>query len=168
MVPMLTCGLVRSNFALPTMVLLRTNQVLRLTTMPDAATSWVLGDLNADTTASLATDLLDDLFCHILGNLGVGVELHRVVGTTLSLGPQVANVSEYLRQRHHGFDDLGAADVLHGVDLATAGVQVANHLAHVVLGRAHLDGHDRLQEHGVGPADGLLPDHGAGDLERHL
>src|SRR5665811_1274920 len=101
MVPMLTCGLDRSNFALPTMVLLRTNQVLRLTTMPDAATSWVLGDLNADTTASLATDLLDDLFRDILGNLGVGVELHRVVGTTLSLGPQVANVSEHLGQWHY-------------------------------------------------------------------
>src|SRR5674476_1471510 len=153
MVPMLTCGLVRSNFALPTMVLLRTNQVLRLTTMPDAATSWVLGALNADTTASLATDLLDDLFSHVLGNLGVGVELHRVVGTTLRLGPQVANVSEHLRQRHHSLDDLGTADVLHGVNLSTAGVEVADHVAHVVLGSAYLNCHDRLKERGVGPAD---------------
>src|SRR5665647_218308 len=168
MVPMLTCGLVRSNFALPTMVLLRTNQVLRLTTMPDAATSWVLGDLNADTTASLATDLLDDLFCHILGDLGVGVELHRVVGTTLGLGPQVANVSEHLRQWHHSPNDLGAADVFHGVDLATARVEVADHVAHVDLGRTHLDGHHRLEEHGVGPPYGLLQNHGAGDLEGHL
>src|SRR5665811_1073838 len=134
MVPMLTCGLVRSNFALPTMVLLRTNQVLRLTTMPDAATFLVFGDLNADTTASLATDLLDDLFRHVLGNLGVGVELHRVVGTTRSLGPQVANVAEHLRQWHHRPHNLRAADVFHGVDLATARVEVADHVTHVELG----------------------------------
>ena len=104
--------------------------MFRLATMLDAATlglgvlnAWC--DLNADTTASLATDLLYDLFRDVLGNLGVGIELHRVVGTTLSLGPQVANVSEHLGQGHHGPNDLGTADVLHGVDLATAGVAVS-------------------------------------------
>src|SRR5665811_2519033 len=70
--------------------------VLRLATMVDAARLGTWCDLNADTTASLATDLLDDLFSDVLGNLRVGVELHRVVGTTLSLGPQVANISEHL------------------------------------------------------------------------
>src|SRR5450759_663806 len=54
------------------------------------------------------------------------------------------------------------------MDLAAAGVEVADHFAHVVLGSAYLDCHDRLKEHGVRLADGLLQDHGAGDLERHL
>jgi hypothetical protein len=65
-------------------------------------------------------------------------------------------------------DDLGAAHVLHGLDLATAGAQVADDVAHVLLGRADLDGHHRLEQHGVGAAGGLLEDHRAGDLERHL
>src|SRR5450756_2595860 len=143
MVPILTCGLVRSNFALPTMDPPQDLSVLRPATIPDAATLGSWCGLNADTTASLATNLLDDLFCDVLGNLRVGVELHRVVGTTLSLGPQVANVSEHLRQRHHSLDDLGTADVLHGVNLSTAGVEVADHVAHVVLGSAHLNCHDR-------------------------
>src|SRR5450756_995120 len=139
MVPMLTCGLVRSNFALPTMDPPQDLSVLRPATIPDAATLGSWCDLNADSTASLATNLLDDLFRDVLGNLGVGVELHRVVGTTLSLGPQVANVSEHLGQWHHRANHFGAADVLHGVDLATAGVEVADHLAHVDLRRTHLD-----------------------------
>src|SRR5665647_3415547 len=138
MVPILTCGLFSSNFALPTMIFLRTYQCFALRPWWTRR-GWVLGDLNADTTASLATDLLDDLFSDVLGNLRVGVELHRVVGTTLSLGPQVANVSEHLRQGHHRANDFGPADVLHGVDLATSGVEVADHLAHVDLRRTHLD-----------------------------
>src|SRR5664280_2973141 len=97
MVPILTCGLFRSNFALPTM---DPPQDLISASPCDHAGRcdvWILWcDLNADSTASLATDLLDDLFSDVLGNLRVGVELHRVVGTTLSLRPQVANVAEHL------------------------------------------------------------------------
>src|SRR6476661_7352776 len=163
MVPMLTCGLVRSNFAFATGVLLRTCCV---TPYGQAGRGDVWGgDARRGVyPASLASGFLDDLLRDVPGNLGVGVELHRVHRTTLGLGPQVANVSEHLRQRDKGADDLGTADVLHGLDLATAGVEVAD----VVLGRTHLDGHHRLEEHGVGLADGLLQHHRTGDLERHL
>src|SRR5674476_1409856 len=113
MVPILTCGLFRSNFALPTMILLRTYQCFALRPWWTRR-GWVLGDLNADTTASLATDLLDDLFSDVLGNLRVGVELHRVVGTTLSLGSQGAHVYLHLsiRQQRLAGDiaDLGLVE----------------------------------------------------------
>src|SRR6478735_7776487 len=167
MVPMLTCGLVRSNFAFATGVLLRTCCV---TPYGQAGRGDVWGgDARRGVyPASLASGFLDDLLRDVPGNLGVGVELHRVHRTTLGLGPQVANVSEHLRQRDKGADDLGTADVLHALDLATAGVDVTDDVAHVVLGRTHLDGHHRLEEHGVGLADGLLEHHRAGDLERHL
>src|SRR5690606_23793765 len=92
----------------------------------------------------------------------------RVVGATLGLGPKVTNVPEHLRQRDHCTDDLGATDVLHGLNVATAGVQVTDHIAHVVLGRANLDSHDGLEQDRVRLADGLLEHHGARDLERHL
>src|SRR6476469_7774519 len=127
MVPMLTCGLVRSNFALPTVgtpqdwVSLPRIRVMRQVWGVERAT-W--------RARSLAPGLLDDLLRDVPRNLGVGVELHAVVGTTLGLGPQVANVAEHLRQRHLATDHLDARGVLHGLDLATAGVQVADDVTH--------------------------------------
>jgi hypothetical protein len=104
-----------------------------------------------------------------LRDLGVGVELHGVAGPALGLGPQVADVAEHLRQRHQGLDDAGAAALLHGLDLATAGVEVADDVAHVVLGRdvtsTAIIGSSST---GSGLAGGLLERHRAGDLERHL
>src|SRR5690606_24029764 len=51
-------------------------------------------------SGSLAGCLGDDLLGHVGRNLRVGVELHRVVRTTLGLGPQVADIPEHLRQRY--------------------------------------------------------------------
>src|SRR6185437_9510363 len=116
----------------------------------------------------LAAGLLDDLFRHVLGNFGVGVELHAVARPALGATAQVAHVAEHLRQRHLGPDDAGARDVVHRLDDATAAVDVADHVAHVLLGRAHLDGHDRLEQRRVGLASGLLEGHRTGDLERQL
>src|SRR5215216_6622778 len=97
MVPMFTCGLVRSNFALATVgsswvccYLTRTGLVPRVR-------------LNGQ--GLLATNLLDDLVGDVRGNLGVRVELHRVRSLAGGLGPQVANVPEHLGQRHEGVHD---------------------------------------------------------------
>src|SRR5262249_49966776 len=53
-------------------------------------------------------------------------------------------------------------------DPAPARVEVAHHVAEVLLGRDHLDGHHRLEQDRLGPLHGLLEGHRAGDLERHL
>src|SRR5690606_19433346 len=87
---------------------------------------------------SLAPGLLDDLLGDVPRNFRVAVELHRVDGAALGPGPQVPDVPEHLGQRHEGADDLDAARVLHRLDHATAGVEVADDVAHVLLGRAHL------------------------------
>src|SRR5215212_2847307 len=104
MVPMLTCGLVRSNFA--------------FATVGPPQDSWGVQPLSGwcgrsgrdrgtwRDARSLAPGLLDDLLGHVPRNLGVGVELHAVVGPPLRLGAQVANVSEHLRQRHKRPHDL--------------------------------------------------------------
>src|SRR5919199_5906983 len=78
-----------------------------------------------------AADLLDDLLGDVPGNLGVGVELHGVDGPALRLAAQVADVAEHLRERDDGADDLGAARVLHRLDLPAPRVQVADDVAHV-------------------------------------
>src|SRR6266536_5445359 len=138
MVPMLTCGLVRSNFAFATWG------------PPVDYLIWYVG---CGLSAGLfARGLRDDLFRHGLRDRGVGLELHGVARPALGLRPQVADVAEHLRQRHRGADDAGAAALLHRLDVTAAGVEVADDVAHVLLGRDDLDRHHRLEDHRVGPA----------------
>src|SRR5215218_1860306 len=147
MVPMLTCGLVRSNFAFATVGPPQDSwgvQPLVSLVLPVWTGSGAWRDAR-----SLAPGLLDDLLRDVPGNLGVGVELHAVVRPALRLGPQVANVAEHLGQRDLGPDHLDPARVLHGLDLPTAGVQDANYVALLGLGRTHLDRHDGRQQHRV-------------------
>src|SRR4051794_15419449 len=120
MVPMLTCGLVRSNFAFATGVLLRTYS------FASAGCAGGLSILDNGFLAAAASGarctqparangelfpggLRDDLLRDVRGNLAVGVELHAVARPALGLRPQVADVAEHLRQRHQGTDDAGTA-----------------------------------------------------------
>src|SRR5215210_7926260 len=137
-VPTLRCGLVRSNFCLAIGVPL--------------LASYPGNDLTGDR----------------LGHLLVGVELHRVGSATLGARPQVGSVSEHVTEGHLALDDLARTALLDALDPAPPAGDVADDVAHVVVGRHHLDGHDGLEEHGVGQAGGLLDGEGAGDLERHL
>src|SRR6266571_247079 len=178
MVPMLTCGLVRSNFAFVTAVLLK--DFLVRSRRRGGATSCRLGSSGLGHRPgacspvrwrhrrSLAGGLSDDLPGDVRGNLVVGVELHRVARPALGLRPQVADVAEHLRQRHQGADDAAAATLLHRLDDAPTGVEVADDVTHVVLGGDDLDGHHRFEQRGVGLAGRLLQHHRTGDLEGHL
>src|SRR5262245_1496782 len=158
MVPMFTCGLVRSNFAFATG---------GSSSLASYAVRVPL-DLTRRST-SFASGLLDDLVRHSTWDFGVRVELHRVHGATRRLGTQVSDVPEHLRQRHQRLDEPRAAGCLvHGLDVATTSVQVTDHVAHVVVGRGHLDRHHRLQQHRLGLAGGLLERHRTRDLEREL
>src|SRR5881397_550569 len=104
MVPMLTCGLVRSNLALATVV---------------SSSGRLL------TVLLLAVCLGDDFLGDVAGDFRVGVELHAVARPALGPRPQVADVAEHLRQRHERLDDAGPAALLHRLDLTAAGVEVA-------------------------------------------
>ena len=95
-------------------------------------------------------------------------ELHGVVAAALGHAAQGGGVGEHLGQGHLGGDHLGTGPVLHVLDAATAAVQVADDITHVVLGDHDLDGHDGLEDHGGGLLAASLEAHGAGDLERHL
>src|SRR2546429_1563128 len=145
MVPMLTCGLVRSNFAFATGVLLWTSWFVA------AAAGGATSCRPGRATGLFAGRLRDDLLGDVRGNLVVGVELHGVARPALGLRPQVADVAEHLRQRHQGTDDTAAAALLHRLDDATTGVEVADDVAHVVFRGDDLDGHHRLRPRRVGP-----------------
>src|SRR6266568_1728963 len=163
MVPMLTCGLVRWNFAFATVD-------LPFSGVSSSLRSWLvrLIRLRHSLRCSFARRLRDDFLGDVARNLGVGVELHRVARPSLRLGPEVADVAEHLRQRDERLDDPGSPAFVHGLDLATPRVEVTDHVAHVLLGRGDLDCHHRLEQYRVGPARGGLERHRTGDLERHL
>src|SRR6266571_2825805 len=160
MVPMLTCGLVRSNLAFPTGVSSLRSVPHRggarrsLGAVCFLAWYWLLASCFGD-------DLLGDARRH----LGVGVELHAVIRPALRPAAQVAYVAEHLGQRDGRLDDPDPIALLHGLDLAAAAVQVADDVAHVIVGGSPLDGHDRLEKHRVGVAGRFLECHRACDLE---
>src|SRR4051794_38289411 len=192
MVPMLTCGLVRSNLALATGFLspclsrscacsgvgsARDGgpvRAVRLTRRSPSRGSWLgygIAALLGPWTAlrcSLSRRLRDDLLGDVGRDLGVRVEHHGVARPPLGAAAQVAHVAEHLRQRHQGLDDAGAGALLHRLDGSAAGVQVADDVTHVLLRGDDLDGHQRLEQGRAGLARGLLEDHRAGDLEGHL
>src|SRR6476469_3121531 len=130
MVPMLTCGLVRSNFALATVGSSWCGCYL-------TRTCWVVPRIRA---RLLAANLLDDLVGDVRRNLGVRVELHRVRSLARGLGPQVANVPEHLGQGHQGVDDHVTVTLLLGLDLAASAVDVTDDRAEEAVGGGHLDG----------------------------
>src|SRR4051794_36132085 len=192
MVPMLTCGLVRSNLALATGFLSSwcrsrartlgwacwgragTYPARRVTRRSPRRCPWLgsglaprLGPWTA-LRCSLARRLRDDLLGDVGRDLGVRVEHHGVARPPLGAAAQVADVAEHLRERDQGPDDAGAGALLHRLDHPAPGVQVPDDVTHVVLGRDDLDGHHRLEQGRAGLAGGLLEDHRAGDLEGHL
>src|ERR1051326_6236696 len=107
-VPTLTCGFLRSNFALAMM--------------------------SPECLVGLAALFGDDLVADVLGDLFVVRELHAVGGASLGHGAQGRGVAEHLGQGHLGPDDLGVAALLHAFHPAALGIQVADHVAHEVLG----------------------------------
>ena len=56
------------------------------------------------------------------------------------------DVAEHRRERHLGVDDLRVAALAHAEDPAAARVEVADDVAHVVLGHDDLDRHHRLEQ----------------------
>src|SRR6476646_1715159 len=123
MVPMLTCGLVRSNLALAIWP-------VSFSAGWSPYDVWLSRGSGRLRYGLLAPDLRDDLLRHVAGDLGVGVELHAVAGPALRATTNVAQVAEHLRQRDQGLDDADTGPLVHGLDDAAAAVEVADDVAH--------------------------------------
>ena len=74
------------------------------------------------------------------------IVLHGELGAVLAEAAQRAHIAEQVGQRHEGGDYLGVVALVGALDLAAAGVQVADDVADVVFRRHHLDLHDRLEQ----------------------
>src|SRR5690606_24091812 len=111
--------------------------------------------------------LLLDLCRDVRRHLVVVRELHRVLGAALGERAQFVDVAEHVGERHHGLDDLRVAAGVGALDHAAAAVEVADHVAHVLLGRHDLDLHDRLEQLDAGLLGRLAHRAATGDLEGH-
>src|SRR6476620_3179484 len=68
-------------------------------------------------------------------------------------------LGEHLRQRHKCLDHPDPGPLFHGLDLATAAVQVADDVAHVLVRSPDLDGHHRFEQRGIRLGGRLLERH---------
>ena len=93
---------------------------------------------------SVSAAVLHNAVRNVLGNLYIAVRLHYILSATLCLGTQVVGVAEHIRQRNKSLYLLGAVSVLKALYKTSAGVQVADYVAHVILGDDNYYLHDRL------------------------
>src|SRR5699024_5729648 len=126
MVPMLRCGLVRSNLAFATGVPPGTRVVVRSWCGDwchhvgrTRSTGRLFGDDGVRPVGVVARALLYDRPSNAPSSLGTVAELHRVRRATLRLRTQVTDVAEHLGQRQQGANHLSTAGVLHRLELAS-------------------------------------------------
>src|SRR5690606_32210823 len=96
----------------------------------------------------------------------VMIKDHRVLGTALAHGAQAVDVFEHVRQRYMRIDHDRDATLFLALDLATAGVQVADHVTDVIFRRHHLDLHHRLEQLRGGLLGGYAEAGERGDFDR--
>src|SRR3990167_60161 len=138
MVPTLRCGLVRANFSLDTGGL-----CLKLT----GFLHYRLGDARRHRRVLL--------------------EFHRVGRAALGRGTQTRGITEHVRQRYLGTNDLHAAMTVFLVhDEAATRVQVAHHVTQIIRRGCDFDVHDRLEQHRIALGAGFLPAQNRRHLER--
>src|SRR6266849_6436172 len=153
MVPMFTCGLLRSNFSFaisssaPQSKSFKTTETLNL--LPPAG-------------------LLDNLLSQIVRKLRVMRKMHCECGAPLRTAAQIRGVTEHLRKRHFHANDVAARPVFGALDRRTPRIQVAEYLRHVFFRNYHFHFHDGFEKNRRSLVAGFLERHRARDFERHF
>src|SRR5208283_3682289 len=109
-VPMLTCGLLRSNFS------------FAISVHSPALSQILTGRLSV---GDLSLRPADNLFGDRSRSLFVPAEVHRETAAALSARPDFGRISEHLRQRHHRPNHLTAAAQLDAFQPPAAADQIA-------------------------------------------
>src|SRR5919109_4655425 len=109
-----------------------------------------------------------DLFSDRSWRLFITRKMHGVIRTALRARPQVVYITEHLRQRHDGLDDLRTGAVLHALDASAARTQIAHHRSGKIFRSDNFHRHHRLEQHRRSLARGFLKCHRSSDLECHF
>src|ERR1035437_504882 len=115
MVPTLTCGLLRSNLALP---IARSSARVRFRV--------TLTSLLVVRSSLFPGGFANDLFRHGLRHFLVMMELHRVGRPALRRAAERGRVPEHLRQWHLRGHDLRLTALVHRPDLATPAGEITD------------------------------------------
>ena len=192
MVPMLTCGLERSNFAFSAIGISSLKRIEFGYNSPantELHCKTILLNLSCKikcfyrkfcrsyTTPAKSLSVFqrsalgaacDDLISDVLRHRLVVRRLHDILATALSLGTQVGGVAEHLSQRNESVDTLSACHCLHALDLATASVQIADDIAQILIRNDNSNLHDGLGDDGVSLAHSVLEGHRTCNGEGHF
>mmetsp|Transcript_1438 Transcript_1438/g.3564 ORF Transcript_1438/g.3564 Transcript_1438/m.3564 type:complete len:211 (-) Transcript_1438:535-1167(-) len=109
--------------------------------------------------------LAQNLGGEVLGQLLVLAELHAIRGAALRVRAQGRDVAEHAGQGHVGTDDFHVTTVTDVVHQASPRVEVADDVAHVLLGGGDLHRHGRLHDDGVALGARLPPAVAGANLE---
>src|SRR4029077_5131872 len=113
MVPMFTCGLLRSNFSFAIS-----------SSAPQSKSRKTLETSNL----LPAPGLLDNFLSQIVRKLRVMRKMHRERGAPLRAAAQIRSVTEHLRERHFHANHVAARAIFRALNRRTPRVQVAEHL----------------------------------------
>src|SRR5436190_5146618 len=118
-VPMFTCGLLRSNFSL----------AIWSSAPQSKSCKIVLLKLLS------AAGFLYNFFREIVGKLRVMREMHGECGASLRAAAQIRGVAEHLRERHLHANHVAPGAVFRSLNRRPPRVQIAEHLRHVLFWR---------------------------------
>src|SRR5215472_2362444 len=152
-VPMFTCGLLRSNFSFA---------ISSSAPQSKSCKESVLLELLP------AAGLLYNLFREIRGKLRVMRKMHGEIAAALRAAAQIGGVTEHLGERHLHANYVAARTALRALNLRAAGVEVAKHGGHVFFRNDDFHFHNGLEQHRLGSAASFFEAHRTGDLERHF
>src|SRR6267142_2188985 len=154
MVPMFTCGLLRSNFSF---AISPSAPQIKIHSNPDNALCLLLAPV-----------LLDDFFRQRRRQLRVMRKVHRERRAALGAAAQIRGVTEHLRQRNFHADHVAPRAVFRALNRGTPGIQIAEHRGHVFFRNDHFHFHNRFEQYRLRARAGFLERHRPGDLERHF
>src|SRR5215472_5208350 len=193
-VPMFTCGLVRSNFSLAiTCCSLRNNQqnqnfvpsITGISEISEQEPNCVvlrfrlsarclrlsLSCRSQDRPLQnlfFAAGFLDDFLGKIARHFRIVREVHGEIRADLRTAAQIGGVAEHLRQRNLHADHVTAGARLRALNLGAARVQVAEYTGHVLFRRSDFDAHDRFEKNRLGLLASFLETDRAGNFESHF
>src|SRR5260370_12258109 len=117
MVPIFTCGLLRSNFSLAICFSAPLSTIEFLAKSPEPE-------------LLLSACLLHDLLAQRRRHLGVMRKMHRERRASLRAAAQIPGVTEHLRQRHFHANDVAARAILRALNRRTPRLQLPENRRH--------------------------------------
>src|SRR6185312_7474297 len=150
-VPILTCGLLRSNFSFAIIV-----------------TPFPVCFARNEVLLRYAFIAIDNFFRQIAGHFLVLTEVHGETAAALRFRPEVGRITKHLRERHHRLDDVRAAGNFRSFEPPAARYQIAVYRPHIFFRNRDLNAHHWFEQHRLRLVAGFLEADRRTDFERHF